>query len=201
MAYLTRTLSPEETNLLRRYRRAAGLIYERLTPYAAQQFQVNLFGSDGAGRDDLIPTGDFVALLSSFRKVQATKEPITFRRIANLAHSVGNQEIQRLVSEVREGWEEAFKVPLVFDLHGEHFTPRAILHTWMNGEEFHQDEALEARVDLLRSAGSMTQVVMQFCVHRACFTVLGLDNVCALLLGEPLREVPNPFPPDTAGTA
>ncbi len=171
-----------------------------MRPYATQQFRVNLFGRGSARADDLIPMGDFVALLSSFRKVYATKEPMNFGRIANLAHLVGNAEIQRLVGEVRDGWEEAFRVPMTFDLHGEHFNPRTILHTWINGEEFHQDEALEARVDLLRSVGSMAQVVIQFCVHRACFAVLGLDNVCALLLGEPLRELPVSLAPDTTGT-
>lgn len=196
MTYLVRELIDEEASLLRRYRRAARLVHDRLVPYAAQQFRVNLFGGGGAATSDLIPTGDFIALLSSYRKVSATKEEMNFRRIANLAHLVANQEIQHVVAVLRGRHEEAFKVPIVFNLHGEHFDPKSILHTWMNGEEFHQDVALEARVDLLRSVEPMTHIVMQFCVHRACFAVLGLDNVCALLLNEP--PLPVPFVPGSS---
>jgi hypothetical protein len=192
MTYLTRELAEEEVKLFRRYRRAARVVHERFLPYSAQQFRVSLWGSGSGESDDLIPESDFIALLSSCRKIFATKEGMNFGRIANLVHRVGDPEIQRLISEVREGWVAAFQVPISFHLRGEQFDARSILHTWMNGEEFHQDESLERRVELLRSLGPLTQCIMQFSIHRACFSILSLDNLCGLLLGEPLRDVPMP---------
>lgn len=190
MTHLARELSEEDSKPLRRYRRAAGHVHQRLLPYAAQQFKVSLGGDGRNEANHLIPEGDFIALLSSFRKVFATKEMMNFGRIANLTYRVGNPDIRRTVSQVREGWDEAFKLPIALDLHGESFTSRSILHTWINGEEFHQDESLENRAALLRSLGPLTNCILQIVVHRACFAVLGLDNVCGLLLGEPLRALP-----------
>lgn len=194
-----RQLGEDERTILRLYRRAAGRLYERFVPYSAHQFRARMFRTGAPDDVDLIPEEAFISLLVAFRICHAQNERTNFGRVANIAYRFGSSEIRSVVEQIRVGWKESFRRPLFFSLHGEHFDAESLLDTWMNGEVFHQDASLQRRVDLIHEEGLLALLTIQWAVRDACFAVLGLDNVCALLLDEDVRPLPPhpsfPVPP------
>ncbi|MCC6929482.1 MAG: hypothetical protein IT359_10875 [Gemmatimonadaceae bacterium] len=186
----TSPLNEQDRLQLQSFRRAAGRLYDRVLPYASHQFGARMFRADLPDEADLIPEADFFALMVAFRLVYAQKEPTNFNKVANLAYRVGSEEVRDLVVQLRDAWKQSFRRPIVFAIHDEHFDAEFILHTWMNGEVFHQDAHLQRRADLIREEGALTLLTMQWAVRDACFAVLGLDNTCALVLGDQLRAIP-----------
>jgi len=183
--------SEAELRFLRVYRRAAGKVFDRLGPWAGHKFEANILRADGYDTATLIPDTAFTALLTAFRLTYADREDPHFGRIANILWRVGDSEVRRLVGLLREDWKRVLHRPFLFDLHGEDFRPASLLDTWLNGDVFHLDDELLHRVDLLRGAGPVPLMVLQLTVRDLCFPLLGLDNVCALVLGEPLRALPD----------
>lgn len=189
MPYTDQDLLEEDRRRLRVYRRAADKVYGRLRPWADHEFQANILRADGRDTADLIPENDFAALLSAFRLVYAKSQDPHFGRIANILWKVGDAEIRRLIELIRSDWNGVLSRPLVFDLHNEDFRPQSLLDTWLNGDEFHLVAELLPRVDLLRTAGPLPVLTLQLTVRDLCFALLSLDNVCAMVLGEPLRPL------------
>jgi hypothetical protein len=158
--------------------------------HSQHHFTANLFRGDGQDTANLIPDAEFVALLTAVRIVYAKSERTNFNRVANLLSRVGQGELLELVAQFRQNWAEIPQRPILFDLSGEHFRPKDLVETWMNGEVFHQDEDQIRRMDLLRDAGPFAEMILQLTVRDLCFAILGLDNACAVVLGEPFRPVP-----------
>ena len=192
MALLTRPLTVDEARTLAAYRRAAAKVHERFWPYRHHQFQARIFRSDLDDEADLIPDSDFIALLTAFRLVYATREKSHFGRVANIVYLVGDDDARKIVKMMRENWNEVPRRPWLYVSQDEHFDPGEMIDTWINGEVFHQDERQLVRVDRLRDLGAMAFMTLQLTVRDMCFPLLGLDNLCALLLEEPLRPVPHP---------
>jgi len=191
MPHTDELLTEEEQRVLTVYRRAAGKVHRRLGPWARHRFTANIFRADGNDSANLIPDNDFAALLAAVRLVYAVGQDTHFGRIANILWRVGDPEIRRLIGLLRSGWKTVLSRPIVFDLHNEDYRPQSLLDTWLNGEEFHMGADLLRRVDLLQDAGPMPLMVLQFTVRDLCYPILGLDNVCAMVLGERLRPLPD----------
>ena len=190
MSQTSAPLTHDNRRSLQLYRRAAGRVHERLGDYARHHLQARILRAREPDDADLIPEADFIALLTSFRLLYADSEPTFLPRIANVLWRVGDDEIKDLVASFRENWRDIPGRPLTFQLFGEHFRPATLLDTWLNGEVFHQDEDLVTRVDALRRAGPVPLMVLQQTVRDLCFPILGIDNVCAIVLDEDLREPP-----------
>jgi hypothetical protein len=192
MVSAARTLTDDERETLALYRRAAGKVHERFWPYRHHEFTAKLFRPHLPDEAALIPDAEFIALLTAFRLVYAQRERSNFGRVANVLCRAGDDEVRRIVAILRQNWNELPKRPLRFMLEDEHFDPGAMLDTWIDGEIFHQDGGELTRADLLRNLGAMAFLTIQMTVRDMCFPILGIDNVCALLLGEPMRPVPGP---------
>lgn len=190
MGQANRALTQGEEAQLAAYRRAADRLHTRVSPYVSHHFTARILRRDKADEASLIPENEFIFLLTAFRLIYAHGAPTNFHRVANLVYQVGDDEIKSLVVGFREDWRNAFNRSVFFTFHGEHFNPRTILDTWMNGEVFHQDPSLQRRVDLLRTYSTLPMLTLQWCVRDACFPALGLDNTAALVLGEKLKELP-----------
>jgi hypothetical protein len=187
---LTRALTDDEALILGLYRRAAGRVLDRLGSYSTHKFEARILRKDLPDEADLIPEAQFIALLVAFRVVYAAGEPTNFGRVANILHRAGTDEIRVPTARFRSGWSDIPKRQMLVSINEEHFNPEGILNTWMNGEVFHQDEELIHRVDLLKELGPFAQFMLQWTVRDMCFPLLGLDNVCAMALGQEMRLLP-----------
>lgn len=192
MAKLTRCLTFDEARTLAAYRRAAGKVHERFWPYRHHKFEARILRPGIDDEADLIPEPDFIALLTAFRLAYATKERSNFGRVANIVYLAGDEDARRIVAMLREDWKRVPRRPWHYVLQDEHFNPAEMLDTWINGEVFHQDDHEVIRADRLRDLGAMAFMIVQMTLRDMCYSLLGLDNLCALLLEEPLRPVPHP---------
>jgi hypothetical protein len=190
MASLSHDLSDEDRKTLQLYRRAAGRVHTRLGPYAGHEFRVQLFRQNLPDEGNLIPEAEFLALLTAVRVTYAQGERTSFRRVANILAQVGDDEVRRFVVEMRRDFENVLNRRFQFLVHGTSLNPKGLLDTFINGEVFHQDETLLAVVDELRDLGALSEMVLQQTVRDLCFPILGLDNLCAMALDEPLRPPP-----------
>ena len=202
VARVSRHLLESEVSQFRSYRTAAARLHARLSPFSSHEFRAHLFRENEADAAELIPEKDFLAILVAFRIVFAERSPTQFGRICNLAWKVGDDEIRRLVQVVRHGWKESFASPIQVILHEQALDSATILNAWMNGEVFHQDDALTRSVELIRYEGALSLMLLQFSVWMASFTAVSLDGICSLVLDEPTLPLLSPastFPIAPAG--